>query len=70
MERLGDVSLRAADFDPLLPEAAEAYAHVLKANPDNLDALRGIGNIDFDQRKFDEAIAAYEHYLARKPDDA
>ncbi len=69
-ERLGDVTLRAAAFDPsYYTTAAEAYAHVLKANPDDLDALRGIGNIDFDQRKFDAAIAAYEHYLAQKPDD-
>jgi tetratricopeptide (TPR) repeat protein len=43
---------------------------VLKLDPDDLDALRGIGNIDFDQRKYDEAIAAYEHYLSKKPEDA
>jgi tetratricopeptide (TPR) repeat protein len=69
-ERLGDVTLRAAAFDPsYYTTAAEAYSHVLKTSPDDLDALRGIGNIDFDQRKFDAAIAAYEHYLAQKPDD-
>lgn len=69
-ERLGDVTLRAAAFDPsYYTTATAAYSHVLKANPDDLDALRGIGNIDFDQRKYDAAIAAYEHYLARKPDD-
>jgi cytochrome c-type biogenesis protein CcmH/NrfG len=68
--RLGDVSLRAAMFEPFYYSRAEdAYAHALKLDPDNLDALRGIGNIDFDQRKFDEAIAAYEHYLSRRPDD-
>lgn len=69
-DQLGDVLLRAAAFDPsYYPSATAAYAHVLKADPENLDALRGAGNIDFDQRKFDEAIAAYEHYLSRKPDD-
>jgi Flp pilus assembly protein TadD len=67
---LGDVSLRAAAFDPAYyPRASDAYAHVLKLDPENLDALRGMGNIDFDQRKFDQAIAAYEHYLSKKPDD-
>lgn len=67
---LGDVTLRAAAFDPsYYPKSASAYAHVLKLDPDNLDALRGTGNIDFDQRKFDEAIAAYEHYLGKRPDD-
>jgi Flp pilus assembly protein TadD len=69
-DQLGDVTLRAAAFDPsYYPRAADAYAHVLKIDPENLDALRGIGNIDFDQRKFDQAIAAYEHYLSKKPDD-
>jgi tetratricopeptide (TPR) repeat protein len=69
-DQLGDVTLRAAAFDPsYYPRASDAYAHVLKIDPENLDALRGVGNIDFDQRKFDEAIAAYEHYLSKKPDD-
>jgi tetratricopeptide (TPR) repeat protein len=69
-DELGGVTLRAATFDPsYYPRSATAYAHVLKIDPDNLDALRGIGNIDFDQRKFDQAIAAYEHYLSKKPDD-
>jgi tetratricopeptide (TPR) repeat protein len=69
-DQLGDVTLRAAAFDPsYYPRAADAYAHVLKLDPENLDALRGMGNIDFDQRKFDQAIAAYEHYLSKKPDD-
>jgi Flp pilus assembly protein TadD len=69
-DQLGDVALRAAAFDPsYYPKAADAYGHVLKIDPENIDALRGIGNIDFDQRKFDEAIAAYEHYLSKKPDD-
>jgi len=68
--RLGDVTLRAAMFDPAYYATAEdAYAHVLKVDPENLNALRGIGNIDFDQRKYDQAIAAYEHYLSHKPDD-
>lgn len=66
----GDVSLRAAAFDPTYyAGATEAYSHVLKLDPENLDALRGIGNVDFDQRKADAAIAAYEHYLSHKPDD-
>jgi tetratricopeptide (TPR) repeat protein len=68
--RLGDVELRAAMFDPsYYPKAEDAFAHVLKVDPENLNALRGIGNIDFDQRKYDQAIAAYEHYLSHKPDD-
>jgi tetratricopeptide (TPR) repeat protein len=70
-DRFGDAAERAAMFDPsYYPKAADAYAHVLKLDPDDLPALRGVGNIDYDRRRYDEAIAAYEHYLARKPDDA
>jgi len=69
-DKYGDASLRAAAFDPsYYPRASSAYAHALKLDPENLEALRGIGNIDFDERKYDEAIAAYEHYLDKKPDD-
>ncbi len=68
--RLGDVAERAAMFDQSYYGPAErAYAHVLKLDPDNLDALRGVGNVDYDRHHYDEAIAAYEHYLDRKPDD-
>jgi tetratricopeptide (TPR) repeat protein len=42
---------------------------VLKAQPDNLEALRGVGDIDYDRQDYDRAIAAYEHFLKRKPDD-
>jgi tetratricopeptide (TPR) repeat protein len=68
--RLGTVGLRAALFDPSYYRLAEeGYAHVLKLDPDNLEALRGIGNLNYDRQKYDEAIAAYEHYLKHKPDD-
>jgi tetratricopeptide (TPR) repeat protein len=68
--KYGTVSMRAAMFDPsYYAKATEAYAHVLKLDPDNLTALRGIGDIDYDNNKYDEAIAAYEHYLKKKPDD-
>jgi tetratricopeptide (TPR) repeat protein len=69
-DKYADVCLRAAAFDSsYYAKSANAYAHVLKLDPDDLDALRGVGNIDFDQRRYDEAIAAYEHYLSKKPDD-
>ena len=70
-DRYGDAAERAAMFDPsYYPKAEEAYDHVLKLNPDDLAALRGVGNIDYDRRRYDEAIAAYEHYLSHKPDDS
>jgi tetratricopeptide (TPR) repeat protein len=68
--RFGDVAFRSAAFDPAnYSKASEAFAHVLELDPDNLDALRGLGNVYFDQRQFDKAIAAYQHYLRRKPAD-
>jgi tetratricopeptide (TPR) repeat protein len=68
--KFGAVSMRAAMFDQTYyGKAEEAYGHVLKLEPDNLDALRGIGDIDYDKQHYDTAIAAYEHYLKKKPDD-
>ena len=68
--KLGAVSMRAAMFDQTYyAKAEDAYGHVLKLEPDNLDALRGIGDIDYDKQHYDEAVAAYEHYLKKKPDD-
>jgi tetratricopeptide (TPR) repeat protein len=68
--KLGTVSMRAALFDQsYYQKASDAYAHVLKLDPDNLDALRGIGDLDYDQQHYDQASAAYEHYLKKKPRD-
>jgi tetratricopeptide (TPR) repeat protein len=69
-DEFGDVAFRAALLDPTFYEAAaRAYTHVLKRDPDNLGALRGIGNVNYDRHHYDEATAAYEHYLKQKPDD-
>jgi tetratricopeptide (TPR) repeat protein len=68
--KFGAVAMRAAMFDQTYyAKAEEAFGHVLKLEPDNLDALRGVGDIDYDKQRYDEAIAAYEHYLKKKPDD-
>ncbi|HUY18721.1 MAG TPA: tetratricopeptide repeat protein [Candidatus Binataceae bacterium] len=69
--QLGDVTSRAALFDPAYHQRAlEAYGHVLKLDPDNPAALRGVGNVNYDLHNYDQAIAAYEHYLKRTPGDA
>ena len=68
--RLGTVALRASLFDQsYFRLASDAYGHVLRLDPENLEALRGIGNLNYDRQKYDQAIAAYEHYLKHKPDD-
>ncbi|MGH7814825.1 MAG: tetratricopeptide repeat protein [Candidatus Binataceae bacterium] len=69
-DKFGDVSMRAAMFDASYYGKAEAaYGHVLKLDSEDLDALRGIGDIDYDRQHYDQAVAAYEHYLKRKPAD-
>ncbi len=69
--QLGDVTSRAAMFDSAYHNRAlAAYGHVLKLDPDNPAALRGVGNINYDLHNYDQAIAAYEHYLKQKPADA
>jgi len=68
--KLGTVAMRAALFDnSYYLKASNAYGHVLKLDPENSDALRGIGDIDYDQQRYDEAAAAYEHYLKHNPKD-
>ena len=47
LSEVQDAAERAAMFDPsYYPKAADAYANVLKLDPDDLPALRGVGNID------------------------
>lgn len=68
--RLGEVSTRAAMFDgSYFAKALEAYGHVLKIDPDNLEGLRGVGDANYERNNFDQAIAAYEHYLKQRPED-
>ncbi|HVN28413.1 MAG TPA: tetratricopeptide repeat protein, partial [Candidatus Binataceae bacterium] len=68
--KFGTVAMRAALFDnSYYQKASKAFAHVLKLDPENTDALRGVGDIDYDQQHYDEAAAAYEHYLKHNPKD-
>lgn len=68
--RLGEVSMRAGFLDSsYFAGALRAYGHVLKIDPDNLEALRGAGNVNYEGDNYDQAIAAYEHYLRQRPED-
>jgi cytochrome c-type biogenesis protein CcmH/NrfG len=67
---LAQVQARAGEIDPSYATAAiDSYQHVLKLAPDDEDAIRGLGNVYYDQQKFPEAAAQYERYLAKHPDD-
>lgn len=70
-KRLAELQYRAGQVDPaLLADAEGSYHHILEHHPNNADALRGLGNVAFDQDKADVAIDFYQRYLKAKPDDA
>jgi len=51
------------------PQALELYEKAYKLTPNNLDVLRGLGNINFDLKKYPEAERWYQQALKLKPDD-
>ena len=69
-ERLAGVEYRAGQIDhSYLDKADNSYKHVLELDPKNLEAMRSLGNIAFDQDQYDQAVGFYKRYLAEKPDD-
>jgi tetratricopeptide (TPR) repeat protein len=68
---LAQVQARAAEMEPSFgPQALESWQHVLSLAPEDGDAVRGIGNVYYDQQKFDLAAQQYEKYLATHDADA
>ena len=68
---LAQVQQRAGEMDPSYgAQALESWKHVQSLAPDDDEAIRGIGNVYYDQQKFDLAAEEYERYLAKHPDDA
>jgi len=69
-QQLGFVQYRAGQVDAAyLTDAEATYKHVLELQPDNLDALRVLGNIAFDRDAPERAMDYYRRYLKLKPDD-
>ena len=69
--RYGDLAMRFAMFNPAnYQKAHNAFDHVLQLDPDNSDALRGIGDVYYDTRQYAKAIDAYNRYLRGNPDDS
>lgn len=70
-QTLSRVQYRASRLDPSYGAVALAsFQHLLEIDPKNLDGLRGLGNIAYDQQDRDKAIDYYQKYLELKPDDA
>ncbi len=68
---LAEAQVRTSRIDSSYRSAALAsYRHVLELAPNDLDALRGLGNVYYDLEEFAKAIEHYQQYLALKPDDA
>ena len=69
-QQLGFVQYRAGQVDPAyLADAQATYTHILERQPENLDALRSLGNIAFDRNEPEHAMEYYRRYLKVKPDD-
>ncbi len=66
----GEPERGASRLDPSYVDAATAsYQHLLGLDPKNLEGLRGLGNLAYDQQERDKAIEYYQKYLAVKPED-
>ena len=70
-KHLADIQYQSGQLEPAyLADAERSYQHILQKAPDNLDALRSLGNVAFDRKQPEPAIGFYQRYLAKKPDDA
>jgi len=69
-KQLAFVQYRTAQVSPDYLDKAEAsYKHVLKIDPRDLDALRGLGNVAYDRNDAETALARYREFLAIQPGD-
>jgi tetratricopeptide (TPR) repeat protein len=68
---LAEMQFRASQIEASYRSAAlESFKHVLQLAPNDLDALRGLGNIYYDFEEHAKAIDYYQRYLAQKPNDS
>lgn len=68
--QLGFIQYRTSQADPkYLMDAKASYEHVLEKEPKDLDSLRALGNIAYDQEKPEQAIRYYERFLEIEPGD-
>lgn len=64
------VEYRAGQIDRAYGAKAEAsFRHVLELDAEDLDAIRGIGNLHFDREEYPQAVESYSRYLAIRTDD-
>lgn len=67
---LAGVFYRASRLDRSYTEEAQAaFEHLVGLDENDLDGLRGLGNMAYDQQDREGAISYYERYLALSPAD-
>lgn len=67
---LAEAQSRAARLDSSYRSAAlSSYRHLLELAPNDLDALRGVGNIYYDFEEYGKAVEYYQKYLTFNPED-
>ena len=68
---LAQAQSQAAEMEPSYgDQALDSWKHVLSLAPEDAEAVRGIGNVYYDQQKFAAAAEQYEQYLKTHGDDA
>lgn len=68
---LGAMQYEASEIEPrYVDEAVATFSHVVEKDPNNLKALRSLGNLLYDSNQADRAIAFFERYLALRPNDS
>jgi tetratricopeptide (TPR) repeat protein len=69
-KQLGLMQYRAGLIDPAyLPDAVKTYESVLAHNPNDLDALRALGDLAVDAQQTERAMGFYDRFLTVQPDD-
>jgi cytochrome c-type biogenesis protein CcmH/NrfG len=69
-KQLAFVQYRAGQIQPdYLDKAESSYQHVLEKSPQDLDALRGLGNVAYDRNDPEKALELYRRYLEIEPGD-
>lgn len=70
-KELAQVQFRASQIDSSYRTAAlTSYQHILELAPNDLEALRGVGNVYYDLEEYAKAIEYYQKYLALQPEDS
>jgi len=61
----GELAQALSDFEL----ASQAYQTILQQQPDNVDALSALAGVRFQQKRYQDAEALYQHVLVLRPND-